>query len=118
MKKSKFIRRLLPASPLLIGAHFATLALLAEAVEPLIPDAASDAIKAELKDIDAQIDSLDEFVEKARTPEEKAAATARLDVLKERFDELTRDFRQARFDALMGRRESRVEQSNLASGFR
>ncbi len=118
MKKPKFIRRLLPASPLLIGAHFATLALLAESIEPLIADAESDAIKAELREIDAQIDSLDEFVEKARTPEEKAAAKARLDILKERFNDLTRDFRQARFDALMGRRESPMKQSNLASGFR
>ena len=118
MKKSKFIRRLLPASPLLIGAHFATLALLAEAVEPLITDAESDAIKAELKEIDAQIDSLDEFVENARTPEEKTAAKARLDILKERFDELTRDFRRARFDALMGRRKSHAQESSLASGFR
>jgi hypothetical protein len=118
MKKSKFISSLLPASPFFVGAHLGALGLLLQSVEPLIPEAEGDAIKADLKKLDAQIDRVDELVENARTPEEKAAAKARLDALKERFAELTHDFRQARFDALRGRRKNGRKESGLVSGLR
>jgi hypothetical protein len=63
-------------------------------------DVRADASKAALKDLDAEIDRIDSLEDNAPTPEEKAAAKARLEVLKERRNELRKNYAAARYDEL------------------
>ncbi len=100
MKQSYFIRTLLPVSALLLGAPFAVTTLRAETVESEIADVKSAAIKAQLKELDGQLDRLDEFEDNAPTAEERDAAKVRIKVLKERRSELRKNYAQARYDSL------------------
>lgn len=97
---SKFIRTLLPVSALLLGAPFAATALHAETVESAVADVKGAAIKAQLKELDVQLDRLDEFEDNAPTAEERDAAKARIKVLKDRRSELRKNYAQARYDSL------------------
>lgn len=59
-----------------------------------------DAAKAAIDELSAEIDRVDAMIDNAPTPEEKAAAKARLDVLKERRNELRKTYVKARYDEL------------------
>jgi len=59
-----------------------------------------DAAKAALKELDAEIDRVDAQIDNAPNAEEKAAAKARLQVLKDRRSELRKTYVQARYDEL------------------
>lgn len=98
--KSKFLRHLLPASALLLGSPFAATALHAQTVESAVADAKGGAYKAQLKELDLELDRLDDLLDHAPTPEEKATAKARIDILKERRSELRKNYVQARYDGL------------------
>lgn len=97
---SKLVRSLLPATALLLGAPVFTSLVHAQAIEAAVSDAKGDAAKVALKDLDAQIDQLDALIDNAPTAEEKVAAKARLDALKERRSELRKTYVQARYDSL------------------
>lgn len=91
---------LLPAAILLAGSPAIVTTLPAQEVEGAIADAKAAATKAMLKDLDDQIDRIDEFIDHAPTPKDKAAAKARLEKLKERRSELRKNYVQARYDGL------------------
>jgi hypothetical protein len=59
-----------------------------------------DAAKAAIDELSAEIDRVDAMLDNAPTPEEKAAAKARLDVLKERRNDLRKTYVKARYDEL------------------
>ena len=59
-----------------------------------------DAAKAAIDELSAEIDHVDALADNAPTPEEKAAAKARLEVLKERRNELRKTYVKARYDEL------------------
>lgn len=69
-------------------------------VDAGIADARGDAAKMALKELDAEIDRVDAMIDNAPTPEEKAAAKARMDVLKERRSELRKTYVKAHYDEL------------------
>lgn len=69
-------------------------------VDSGISEVQGDAAKAALKELDAEIDQLDEMADNAPTAEEKAAARARIEVLKERRSELRKTWARARYDEL------------------
>jgi hypothetical protein len=56
-------------------------------------------VKAALAAIDAELNHLDELADAAPTPEEKTDARARYAALKDRRDELKREFTRARYEA-------------------
>lgn len=98
--KAHLLRHLLPVSALLLGSPLMLPHLSAESVDGAVADAKSAATRAMLEDLDSQIEKLDTFEDNAPTPEEKAAAKARIKVLKQRRSELRKDYAQARYDAL------------------
>jgi tetrahydromethanopterin S-methyltransferase subunit B len=100
MKNSKLIRALLPVSTLLLGTPIAITALHAQPLDSTVAEVKGDVAKAQLKEIDAQIDRLDELEDNAPTAEDRAAAKARIDALKERRNELRKNYVQARYDSL------------------
>ncbi|MBC7365410.1 MAG: hypothetical protein H7343_01145 [Undibacterium sp.] len=100
MNKSRLLRHLLPVSVLLIGTPLASTALRAQTVDSAVADAKGGAIKTMLKDLDREIDRLDEFADNAPNAGEKAAAKARLEVLKNRRSELRKNYVKARYDGL------------------
>lgn len=100
MNTSKLLRHLLPASALLLGSPLILTSLRAQAVEGAVADAKSEAYKAMLKDLDTQLDRLDELEDNAPTPEERDAAKARIKLLKERRSELRKNYVQAKYDGL------------------
>lgn len=59
-----------------------------------------DAAKVGLQELDTEIDRLEEAIDNAPTPEDKAAAKARMGVLKERRNELRKTYVAARYDEL------------------
>jgi hypothetical protein len=65
-----------------------------------VAEVQGDAAKAALRELDAEMDQLDEMADNAPTAEEKAAARARIDVLKERRSELRKTWAKARYDEL------------------
>lgn len=65
-----------------------------------VSEAQGDAAKAGLKELDAEIDRLDAIADNAPTAEDKAAAKARIDVLKSRRNDLRKTYVSARFDEL------------------
>jgi len=65
-----------------------------------VSEVQGDAAKAGLKELDAEIDRLDSIADNAPTAEDKAAAKARIDVLKSRRNELRKTYASARFDEL------------------
>lgn len=69
-------------------------------IEAGIADARGDAAKAALKELDAEIDQVDAMIDNAPTAEEKAAAKARMEVLKERRSELRKTYVKAHYDEL------------------
>jgi chromosome segregation ATPase len=69
-------------------------------LEAGVADARGDAAKAALKELDAEIDQVDAMIDNAPTPEERAAAKARMDVLKERRSELRKTYVKANYDEL------------------
>ena len=69
-------------------------------VESGVAEVKGDAAKLALKQLDAEIDQVDALIDNAPTPEDKAAAKARLDVLKERRSELRKSYVSARYDEL------------------
>jgi chromosome segregation ATPase len=70
-------------------------------IESGVAEVRGDAAKAALKELDAEIDALDAMLDHAPTAEEKAAAKARIDVLKERRSELRKTYMKARYDEVM-----------------
>lgn len=66
--------------------------------EATVSEAQGDAAKAALKDLDAEIERVDALLDQAPTPEEKAAAKARMEVLKGRRNELRKTYAKARYD--------------------
>lgn len=101
--KTKTIRMLacLPALALIPSLPaFAADTPLPAKVDSGISEAQGDAAKAALKELDAEIDQLDEMADNAPTAEEKAAARARIEVLKERRSELRKTWARARYDEL------------------
>jgi hypothetical protein len=56
-------------------------------------------VKAALQQIDAELEHLDRLADNAPTETEKVAAKARYAALKERRDQLQKNFNQARYDA-------------------
>jgi len=59
-----------------------------------------DAAKAAMDSLDAEIDRVDALIDNAPTPADKQAAKARMDVLKERRNELRKTYVSARYDEL------------------
>src|SRR5437868_2035592 len=101
--KTKFLRilTLAPALGFVLAGSVRVLAAEPNAsTESDIAQANGDAAKTALRQLDAEIDRIDALVDSAPTPEEKAAAKARLDVLKERRDELRKNYVSARYDQL------------------
>lgn len=65
-----------------------------------IAEVRGDAAKVALKELDVEIDHVDALIDNAPTPEDKAAAKARIEVLKERRSELRKSYVSARYDEL------------------
>jgi hypothetical protein len=68
--------------------------------ESNLAEVRGDAAKVALKELDAEIDRIDALEDNAPTPEDKAAAKARLEVLKDRRNELRKTYVAARYDEL------------------
>jgi hypothetical protein len=100
--KTKTIRALacLPALALLPTLPAFAADVVPAKVEAGVADARGDAAKAALKELDAEIDQVDAMIDNAPTPEEKTAAKARMDVLKERRSELRKTYIKANYDEL------------------
>ena len=100
--KTKTIRALacLPALALLPSLPAFAADAVPARIEAGVADARGDAAKLALKELDAEIDQVDAMIDNAPTPEEKAAAKARMDVLKERRSELRKTYVKAHYDEL------------------
>jgi hypothetical protein len=100
--KTKTIRALacLPALALLPTLPAFAADIVPAKVEAGVADARGDAAKAALKELDAEIDQVDAMIDNAPTAEEKAAAKARMEVLKERRSELRKTYVKAHYDEL------------------
>ncbi|MBP6507144.1 MAG: hypothetical protein KA257_06225 [Opitutaceae bacterium] len=70
-----------------------------------------DAAKAALHELDVEIDRVDAMLDNAPTQADRAAAKARLEVLKERRSELRKTYVRARYDEL--RADIRAEANRL-----
>jgi DNA repair exonuclease SbcCD ATPase subunit len=68
--------------------------------EANLAEVKGDAAKAALDELNAEIDRVDAMLDNAPTPEEHDAAKARLDVLKERRNDLRKTYVRARYDQL------------------
>ncbi|HEX2854951.1 MAG TPA: hypothetical protein VHO24_17085 [Opitutaceae bacterium] len=68
--------------------------------EAAVSEIKGDTAKAALKELDLEIDRLDAQLDNAPSPEEKAAATARIAILKDRRNDLRKTYAAARFDEL------------------
>lgn len=113
---TKYIRTLalLPTLAILLAVPARTLANEATAtVESNLAEAKGDATKAALKELDVEIDHVDAMIDNAPTPEDKAAAKARMDVLKERRSELRKTYVAARYDELKA--DVRAEANHVAT---
>jgi chromosome segregation ATPase len=82
-------------------------------VESNVAEVKGDAAKAALKDLDAEIDRVDQMIDHAPTAADKAAAKARMDVLKERRSELRKTYVSARYDELKA--DIRTEGNRVSS---
>jgi outer membrane murein-binding lipoprotein Lpp len=100
MKTPLRLPSLLLVSAALLGGAAAPVSLSAQSVAGAVADAQSAAIKSQLQELDAQIDQLDELHDHAPTAEEKAAAKARIAVLKERRSDLRKEFVQTKYELL------------------
>ena len=100
---TKYIRTLalLPTLAVLLAVPNLTRANETTAkVESNLAEAKGDVTKAALKELDVEIDHVDALIDNAPTPEDKAAAKARLAVLKDRRSELRKTYVSARYDEL------------------
>jgi hypothetical protein len=113
MKKS--LLRLLAITP----AFALVLALPARAQEAAaradasVAEIKGDAAKTALKELDTEIDRLDALADNAPTPEDKASAKARIQVLKERRSDLRKTYVAARYDELKA--DTRAEAAKLSA---
>jgi hypothetical protein len=97
--KSKHLLLLLPA--LALGLAVPASANEASArVDSTIAEARGDAAKVAMDALDAEIDRVDAMIDNAPTEADKTAAKARMDVLKERRNELRKTYVKARYDEL------------------
>lgn len=78
-----------------------------------VSEVKGDAAKAALQEIDTEIDRLDVLVDSAPTMEEKSAARARIDVLKERRGELRKTYVKSRYEELKA--DVRAEANKLGA---
>jgi len=100
---TKYIRTLALLPTLAVALALPTRALAVDVpakVDAGIAEVKGDAAKMALKDLDIEIDRVDAMIDNAPTKEDKAAAKARLDVLKERRSELRKTYVSARYDEL------------------
>lgn len=113
MNKIKFLRHLIPTSALVLGSSFAGPSVFAQPIAGAVAEAQGDAIKVMLKDLDREIDRLDEMIESAPAGEEKATAKLRLASLKSRRAELRKSYAQSRYDGL--RADVKTEYGKVAA---
>ncbi len=112
--KSKLLRILALTPALAIALALPAHAQEAPArVEGALAEVKGDAAKAGLKELDTEIDRLDALLDHAPTADEKAAAKARLAVLKERRSELRKTYVGARYDELKA--DVRAESARLSA---
>jgi chromosome segregation ATPase len=100
--KTKLVRILAiaPAFAVVLAAPNLFASETSARAEAAISEVKGDAAKAALKELDLEIDRLDAQLDHAPTPEEKAAAKARIAVLKERRNDLRKTYVGARYDEL------------------
>ena len=91
----------LPALTLMPGTSLRAVDEIPAKIQSGVADVRGDAAKAALKELDGEIDRVDAMIVNAPTTEEKAAAKARMDVLKERRNELRKTYVQSRYDELV-----------------
>lgn len=96
------------AAPLAVSASEATARAKAE-----VSEVKGDAAKAALDEINAEIDRLDVLVDSAPDMSEREAARARIDVLKERRNDLRKTYAKARYEELKA--DIRAEANRLAA---
>ncbi len=96
------------ATPIALSASEATARAKAE-----ISEVKGDAAKAALDEINAEIDRLDVLVDSAPDMSEREAARARIDVLKERRNDLRKTYAKARYEELKA--DVRAEANRLAA---
>jgi hypothetical protein len=114
--KTNLVRILTLAPALAIVVALPTRVSASEAsarVDAGISEIRGDAAKAAIKELDAEIDRLDVQLDYAPTPEDKAAAKARIAVLKERRNDLRKTYASARFDELKA--DVRAEASRVGA---
>lgn len=104
----RLLRSLLPAVALLAVVPL----LPAQQPDGTNPDTKAPATNVMLQDLDRQLTRIDEFLENAPTPQEKATAKARVDKLKERRAELNKNYVQAQFESLKA--DIKAEHDKLA----
>jgi cell fate (sporulation/competence/biofilm development) regulator YmcA (YheA/YmcA/DUF963 family) len=101
---TKTIRSLLaaPALALLVAAPLSAAELkeAAARAESEMAEVKGDAAKLALQTLNAEIDHVEAMIDHAPSAEDKAAAKARLDVLKQRRTDLRKDYAGARYDEL------------------
>ncbi|HEX2860193.1 MAG TPA: hypothetical protein VHN79_01080 [Lacunisphaera sp.] len=99
MKNKTLLITLVPT--LVLGLAAPVMASEASAnAQAAVAEVKGDAAKLALKELDAEIDQVDALIDNAPTSAEKAAAKARLDVLKERRSELRKTYVKSRYDEL------------------
>jgi hypothetical protein len=99
MKNKTLLITLVPA--LTLGFALPVTASEASAnAEAAFAEVKGDAAKLALKELDAEIDQVDAMIDNAPSGAEKAAAEARLEVLKERRSELRKTYVKSRYDEL------------------
>jgi colicin import membrane protein len=97
--KNKILLTLIPALALGFAAPVMANETSAK-IQAGVADVKGDAAKAALKQLDAEIEQVDDMIDNAPTSADKSAAKARLEVLKERRSELRKTYVQARYDEL------------------
>ena len=112
--KKPILRTLALAPALFLLCHLSALGGETPAKsDAAIAEIKGDAAKIALKELDTEIDRVDAMIENAPTSEDKAAAKARMEVLKQRRGELRRTYAQARYDELKA--DLRAEASRLSA---
>ena len=113
--KTKLLRvlTLTPALVVLTTPFRSTAADAAARASASVSEAQGDAAKAGLKELDTEIDRLDEIADHAPTAEEKASAKARIEVLKSRRNDLRKTYVSARYDELKA--DVRAEGNRVAA---
>jgi chromosome segregation ATPase len=112
----KLLRTLTVLPALAAFAALPARALASEATaraEANLSEIKGDAAKAAMDELNAEIDHVDALADNAPTAEEKTAAKARLEVLKERRNELRKTYVKARYDQLKA--DVRAEGNRLSA---